>query len=701
MENKLYCHRMNMAPGSDVCFQCSHHFIVNTKYIECDSCSKYFQVHCVELKDQFVKIKQDCENIKWFCDGCLMNVRNRLKIVTEAEIRKQEVLDETTKWINLMEGPKWSEIVKNINKIDPLIIKLKKANQDCAKTKNGLSTNLTPLQQVAADLLPIVLVVTETHITVDIERGKYQIDGYNGVVNTSDSRNTGGVIIYIEDTLKYKQVQHYSLSACRLTRITIPSPDQSEAKVQPRALSPTISTIVPVAPSPKELELRKPKSGIIINETQRIDDYDSFDLVYRRQPRPGFEKEIKAMRKSKKKKKLEAINEEDERKDMEARMEKELLEHAFEDEGEAYTEAPTRAIGEDEAEGEGELTKVFRKKVEQLSKSTSFQAKDLGYETEEESEIIKLPPVGQLTQKFRRGSEIERFHIPPPKIKRGTLESHSFTKLNQPTLKDFFYGTIAGTMHQASEHFPERVKNNQGLTMPVSAYCYALLKHPSTWEEKDIDEIVECGNEMFQECIHRLHKHGEKVKIGPEDLPRYCFLLGKKIRFKLTEPQVTGVIKSDQRNVYNLTKGITIFFSKYQAGIFQTKGVNIGIWRDKYYYFFDARPRTKDLYPDPHGTALMANFYDIDAVISVLLDRCMLGNWPFAIIAIEAYSILDRQAPEERESAMDVADKATFSVLDERKAVLQGSFDLADKCFEFTRNKQALTMAVASLVRYV
>ncbi|KAL3273100.1 hypothetical protein HHI36_014554 [Cryptolaemus montrouzieri] len=78
------------------------------------------------------------------------------------------------------------------------------------------------IEQVAADLLPIVLVVTETLITVDIEKGKYQIDGYNSVVNNSDSRHTGGVIIYIKDTRKYKQVQHYSLSKeCSFIRLSL------------------------------------------------------------------------------------------------------------------------------------------------------------------------------------------------------------------------------------------------------------------------------------------------------------------------------------------------------------------------------------------------------------------------------------------------------------------------------------------------
>lgn len=95
----------------------------------------------------------------------------------------------------------------------------------------------------------------------------------------------------------------------------------------------------------------------------------------------------------------------------------------------------------------------------------------------------------------------------------------------------------------------------------------------------------------------------------------------------------------------------------------------------------------------------MANFYDVESVIAVLLDRCFFGNWPFVIVAVEAYSIQNKNEPEERESLMDMEDRATYSVLNDRKAVVLGSFDLADKCFEFSRNKQALAMSAVALVR--
>lgn len=60
--------------------------------------------------------------------------------------------------------------------------------------------------------------------------------------------------------------------------------------------------------------------------------------------------------------------------------------------------------------------------------------------------------------------------------------------------------------------------------MPIAAYCYALLKHPSAWEEKDIDEIIEAGNAMYSECLQKAPKRAGPVRVGPDDLPRYCHL---------------------------------------------------------------------------------------------------------------------------------------------------------------------------------
>lgn len=129
---------------------------------------------------------------------------------------------------------------------------------------------------------------------------------------------------------------------------------------------------------------------------------------------------------------------------------------------------------EGESEGESEveetyLTKLFRRKVSQvsntknsnhqekfaialsfqISKTTSVNEKQLNMlPVPEDEESVEIEPaIHKLIQKFRRDSEEQRYKPPKRKIKRGTLESHSFTKIKQKTLKDFIFGSMGGSIH--------------------------------------------------------------------------------------------------------------------------------------------------------------------------------------------------------------------------------------------------------------
>lgn len=158
-----------------------------------------------------------------------------------------------------------------------------------------------------------------------------------------------------------------------------------------------------------------------------------------------------------------------------------------------------------------------------------------------------------------------------------------------------------------------------------------------------------------------------------------------------------GFIRSDDKRVFNLTKGLRVFFARQSAGILKTQEVNIGMWRDRHYYMFDARPRTRDLYYSPYGTAIMANFYDVAALATVLLTRSNFGNWPFAIYPVRAFRVSGRDELE-TESQVEPDVRSNFNIINEHKAVVSASFDLADKCFDFSRNKQSLAMATVALV---
>ncbi|KAJ8921144.1 hypothetical protein NQ315_013615, partial [Exocentrus adspersus] len=522
-------------------------------------------------------------------------------------------------------------------------------------------------------------------------------------------------------------------------KLEVASPEASSAKVAPKQTTPSPSFLYPQPPEKSELEKRKPKSGIFINESEKKgpdNDYDSFNLVYSREPRPPREERGKRKRKAKDTG-LEDIQEAEEeagdkksskkgkRKEDKVESKQESKEEFLKME-EEMTEEVTG-----ETSSETYLTKQFRRKVSQISKATSYQSGDLGSFDETKEDIFEQQPVSIAIQKFRRDSDVKRYEPVKRKFRRGTLESHSFTKLYQPVLKDFFFGSKEGTMHQAlssprasfksefwtvntetnmlltiamldlellgNENFPESVRNIQGICMPVAAYCYSILKHPNKWTSENIDEILEAGNNLMLESIKKSHKHYNGKEISPEYLQKYCVIGDKKVRFVVDEPEVSGMIRSDDKRVFNLTKALTIFFSRQSAGVLKTRDMNIAIWKDKYYYMFDARPRTRDLYYSQYGTAMMANFYDVASLCTVFLTRSNFGNWPFLIYTLKAFKVLNKDDVEV-ESYIEQDTNSNYNIMNENKAVVLASFDLADKCFDFTRNKQSLAMATVCLV---
>lgn len=58
---------------------------------------------------------------------------------------------------------------------------------------------------------PMMIFCTESRLTDDIRKNEYEINGYNSVVCLSQSRYTGGVIIYIKNSLKFKEIANESI----------------------------------------------------------------------------------------------------------------------------------------------------------------------------------------------------------------------------------------------------------------------------------------------------------------------------------------------------------------------------------------------------------------------------------------------------------------------------------------------------------
>lgn len=144
-----------MAPSTQLCALCSDNFIVNSKCIKCDYCAKWYHLTCIRIKDQFLKFKQDFNNVKWFCDECVQEVDSKLKkTVEDIDKKTREVLEKTELLINLIQQqqqPKYADVVKKTNNnIEPLIIKPKVTNQNSTVTKSVLEQKINPADIAAS-----------------------------------------------------------------------------------------------------------------------------------------------------------------------------------------------------------------------------------------------------------------------------------------------------------------------------------------------------------------------------------------------------------------------------------------------------------------------------------------------------------------------------------------------------------------------
>lgn len=62
--------------------------------------------------------------------------------------------------------------------------------------------------------------------------------------------------------------------------------------------------------------------------------------------------------------------------------------------------------------------------------------------------------------------------------------------------------------------------------MPIAAYCYTTLLHPTKWVSATIDAILEAGNSLYVECAGTRHIHngGCGQLLTLRDLQKYCYI---------------------------------------------------------------------------------------------------------------------------------------------------------------------------------
>lgn len=72
----------------------------------------------------------------------------------------------------------------------------------------SVTANLCEIEILCANRKPKILFCSEARITNEIVQSEYKIDGYTPVVCHAQSRFTGGVIIYVNNSLKFKVIEN-------------------------------------------------------------------------------------------------------------------------------------------------------------------------------------------------------------------------------------------------------------------------------------------------------------------------------------------------------------------------------------------------------------------------------------------------------------------------------------------------------------
>lgn len=133
------------------------------------------------------------------------------------------------------------------------------------------------------------------------------------------------------------------------------------------------------------------------------------------------------------------------------------------------------------------------------------------------------------------------------------------------------------------------------------------------------------------------------------------------------------------------------------------RGLKLVIWKDKvcYYVFDPAGRNSKAVSNYATGTAALINVKDATAVADLLLARSILEDQRYVLAPIKVIRMVDQKSDEDFEVDRELtqAEKASMSyrILDENRAIVNANMHLGDRCFEDSKFRQSLPIAITAM----
>nr|CAH7769349.1 unnamed protein product [Callosobruchus chinensis] len=193
-----------MAPDVELCKVCDNNFIVSAKAIVCDICESKFHTSCVSVKDSWLKIITECENLLWVCDDCRRFVQKN----TESSKAETNILRKEIECLNREIGltKKVVAELEYSNELQKTLLKTYENNDNAPKllSRPGPSTFSEAVKKPVVDNSSVLLIKTGTMGNADSKNILHDITSSVNPANLKVCINStkcikNGVAIHCKD----------------------------------------------------------------------------------------------------------------------------------------------------------------------------------------------------------------------------------------------------------------------------------------------------------------------------------------------------------------------------------------------------------------------------------------------------------------------------------------------------------------------
>lgn len=193
----------------------------------------------------------------------------------------------------------------------------------------------------------------------------------------------------------------------------------------------------------------------------------------------------------------------------------------------------------------------------------------------------------------------------------------------------------------------------------------------------------------------------QEQPVRPENmLPKFS-IHGNHVELQISKAIIVGNITTDNPRIANIYKGLCIYFRSRKVGVIIVNEFYLLIWRKcGSYYVFDPSGRTCECKQDKvKGSAALITLRSLDNVTHLIINLCQMDielNSLYMICELKIIKLLPNQRGDVivRENNKE----NFFTLINDHRAILRGTFHIGDACYTEARNKQSLAISCIAIL---